>query len=78
MWQRRFLTWGMLVTVFGMYYLFPLLIVSVATGLGLLDVMNLAIDSPTEYSHHLAAFAYADRCLRRHVFAHGVSELHSR
>jgi len=54
-WQQRFLTWGMLVTVFGMYYLFPLLIVSLATGLGLLDVMHLAIHAPEAYSQHVMA-----------------------
>jgi len=53
LWQKRFLTWGMLVTVFGMYYLFPLLIVSVATGLSLIDVTHLALDAPDEYSRHL-------------------------
>jgi hypothetical protein len=37
-WRKLFLTVGILVAVFGMRLLFPLLIVSVATGLGLLDV----------------------------------------
>jgi hypothetical protein len=52
-WQKLFLTVGILVAVFGMRLLFPLLIVSVATGLGLGDVWNLAIDNPDEYSRHL-------------------------
>jgi len=52
-WQQRFLTWGMLVTVFGMYYLFPLLIVSLATGLNIIDVMHLAIHDPSTYSQHV-------------------------
>ncbi|MDE3015711.1 MAG: DUF475 domain-containing protein [Pseudomonadota bacterium] len=54
-WQQRFLTWGMLVTVFGMYYLFPLLIVSLATGLDIIDVMRLAIHAPRIYSQHVMA-----------------------
>jgi len=52
-WQLRFLTWGMVLSVFGMYYLFPLLIVSVATGLGLPEVMHIAIHDPKTYSQHL-------------------------
>ena len=33
-WQRRFLTWGMLIAVFGMRFVFPLAIVAIAAGLG--------------------------------------------
>lgn len=54
-WQKRFLTWGMLIATFGMYYLFPILIVSLATGLNLMEVTRLAIDAPEEYSKHLMA-----------------------
>ncbi|MES2298738.1 MAG: DUF475 domain-containing protein [Pseudomonadota bacterium] len=53
-WRRLFLTVGMLVAVFGMRLLFPLLIVAVATGLGLLDVWNMAIHTPAEYARHLS------------------------
>jgi len=52
-WQKLFLTAGILVAVFGMRLLFPLLIVSVATGLGLLDVWTMATTMPTEYARHL-------------------------
>lgn len=52
-WQKLFLTLGILVAVFGMRLLFPLLIVSVATGLGLLDVWTMAISQPLEYARHL-------------------------
>ena len=31
-WQRRFLTWGMLIAVFGMRIVFPLAIVAIAAG----------------------------------------------
>jgi hypothetical protein len=53
-WQKLFLTVGILVAVFGMRLLFPLLIVSVATGLGLFDVWNMAISAPDEYARHLS------------------------
>jgi hypothetical protein len=54
-WRKLFLTIGILVAVFGMRLLFPLVIVSVATGLGLVDVWHMAIDTPAEYSRHLIA-----------------------
>lgn len=54
-WQRRFLTWGMLVAVFGMYYFFPILIVSVATGLNLVEVTRMAFVDQESYSKHLLA-----------------------
>jgi len=52
-WQKMFLTLGVLVAVFGMRLVFPILIVSVATGLGLPDVMSMALNTPTEYARHL-------------------------
>jgi hypothetical protein len=52
-WQQRFLTWGIFIAVFGMRLLFPLLIVALATGLPMLEIGQLAIDSPEEYSQHV-------------------------
>ena len=52
-WRKLFLTVGILVAVFGMRLVFPLLIVSVATGLGMLDVWHMALDTPDVYSRHL-------------------------
>jgi len=52
-WQKLFLTVGILVAVFGMRLLFPLLIVAVATGLGLGDVWTMATNTPEEYARHL-------------------------
>ncbi len=52
-WQQRFLTWGILIAVFGMRLLFPIVIVALATGLGLMEVTQLALDSPEEYSKHV-------------------------
>jgi hypothetical protein len=54
-WQKLFLTVGIVVAVFGMRLLFPLLIVSVATGLGLVDVWHMAIDTPAEYARNLSS-----------------------
>lgn len=52
-WRKLFLTVGILVAVFGMRLVFPLLIVSVATGLGLTEVWHMAINTPQEYSRYL-------------------------
>lgn len=52
-WRRRFLTWGMLIAVFGMRLTFPLLIVGIVANLGLLETLNLAMNNPDEYSKHL-------------------------
>ncbi|GAB2876572.1 DUF475 domain-containing protein [Pseudoduganella ginsengisoli] len=52
-WQKLFLTVGILVAVFGMRLLFPLLIVSFATDLGLFDVWTMALNTPDEYSRYL-------------------------
>jgi hypothetical protein len=52
-WQQYFLTWGILIAVFGMRLLFPILIVAVATGLGFLGVADMALHDPDTYAQHL-------------------------
>ncbi|ARC37500.1 DUF475 domain-containing protein [Paracoccus yeei] len=49
-WQRRFLTWGILIAVFGMRIVFPLLIVVIAANIGPWQAMVLAASQPDEYS----------------------------
>ncbi|MCA2013213.1 DUF475 domain-containing protein [Cereibacter sphaeroides] len=51
LWQRRFLTWGILIAVFGMRIIFPLLIVVVAAGIGPWEALRLAASHPEEYAH---------------------------
>lgn len=53
-WRRRFLTWGMVIAVFGMRLVFPLLIVAVAGGIGPLKALDLAVRDPVAYGHVLA------------------------
>ena len=48
-WQRRFLTWGMVIAVFGMRIVFPLAIVAIAAGLGPIDAIQLSLNNPAEY-----------------------------
>ena len=50
LWQKRFLTWGILIAVFGMRILFPLLIVVIAAGIGPLEALRLAAQQPAEYA----------------------------
>ena len=52
-WQHRFLTWGILIAVFGMRFLFPLLIVAVVAGMGFAEVVTLAFNDPETYSERL-------------------------
>ncbi len=52
-WQQYFLTWGILIAVFGMRLLFPILIVAVATGIDFYGVANMALHDPNTYSQHL-------------------------
>jgi hypothetical protein len=48
-WERRFLTWGMIIAVFGMRFVFPILIVAVASNMGILQTLNIAIHDPARY-----------------------------
>ena len=48
-WQRRFLTWGMLIAVFGMRIIFPLAIVAIAAGLGPIETVRLSLNDPVRY-----------------------------
>jgi len=52
-WQQLFLTVGILIAVFGMRLVFPILIVAVASGQGLIDVITMALNEPSKYSEHL-------------------------
>ena len=48
-WQQRFLTWGMVFAVYGMYVVFPLAIVAVAAGLGPIETVRLSLTDPVQY-----------------------------
>lgn len=52
-WQRRFIIYGIPIAVFGMRFLFPILIVSIAADMGMLQTLNLALNNPDEYHHAL-------------------------
>ncbi|NLS05456.1 DUF475 domain-containing protein [Rhizobium sp. P32RR-XVIII] len=49
-WQHRFLTWGIVIAVFGMRIIFPLAIVAIAAKIGPIDALVLAARQPGEYA----------------------------
>lgn len=49
-WQQRFLTWGILIAVFGMRIIFPLLIVVIAANVGPWTAVMMAASQPEEYA----------------------------
>ncbi|MFC0244461.1 DUF475 domain-containing protein [Falsochrobactrum ovis] len=49
-WQHRFLTWGIVIAVFGMRIVFPLAIVAVAMWTDPITALKLAIWQPDEYA----------------------------
>ncbi len=49
-WQQRFLTWGIIIAVFGMRIIFPLLIVVIAAQVGPWTAIMMAASQPEEYA----------------------------
>ena len=52
-WQRRFLTWGIWIAVFGMRLVFPIAVVAIFAHLGFMDVIQMALNNPDKYAHYL-------------------------
>lgn len=52
-WRHRFLTWGIAIAVFGMRFLFPVLIVAIFANLSMLAVTKMALNDSTQYAHYL-------------------------
>jgi hypothetical protein len=52
-WKHRFLTWGMIIAVFGMRLVFPIVIVSLSADISMWETLKLATTSPSDYQHHL-------------------------
>ena len=65
-WQKRFLTWGMAIAVFGMRLVFPLAVVSLAAKISPVEALRLATFEPDRYAqimlsvhHEVASFGGA-------------------
>ena len=54
-WKMLFLTVGIVIAVFGMRLIFPVVIVAVTADLGFMQVVQLAMNDPKEYSARLMA-----------------------
>ncbi len=52
-WRHRFITWGIIIAVFGMRFLFPLLVVSIFAHIDILSVLDMALHNVDKYSHYL-------------------------
>lgn len=52
-WRQRFLTWGIVIAVFGMRFLFPILVVSIFANLSMSEVAKIAINDADKYAHYL-------------------------
>jgi hypothetical protein len=67
-WQDRFITWGIPIAVFGMRFVFPIIIVSVVGSLGIIETFWIAVDEPNRYKEILESSEYM-------IFAFGGSFL---
>jgi hypothetical protein len=67
-WQERFITYGIPIAVFGMRFVFPIVIVAVASGLGIWETFTLALDEPKIYHETLVS-------VEKFIFAFGGSFL---
>ena len=52
-WRHRFITWGIAIAVFGMRFLFPLLVVSIFAQLNILKVLDVALHNSKLYAFYL-------------------------
>lgn len=54
-WKKIFLTVGIFIAVFGMRLLFPIVIVALTADMGMMEVVDMALHNPKEYSAKLIA-----------------------
>jgi hypothetical protein len=54
-WKKIFLTVGIIIAVFGMRLIFPIVIVALTAEMAMLDVVNMALHEPLQYSAKLLA-----------------------
>ncbi len=52
-WRKMFITWGILIAVFGMRLIFPFLLVGITAKLGPIHALSLALNQPEEYKRIL-------------------------
>lgn len=52
-WRRMFLTVGIIIAVFGMRFLFPVLVVSIFAQISLIEVVKIALTNADKYMYYL-------------------------
>ena len=52
-WRHRFITWGILIAVFGMRFVFPIAVVAIFANISMLNVLNMAFNDVEQYTHYL-------------------------
>lgn len=52
-WRHRFLTWGIAIAVFGMRFLFPILVVSIFAKISMVQVARIAVSDSNQYAYYL-------------------------
>lgn len=57
-WRKRFIYWGIPIAIFGMRFIFPIVIVAVAARLGVVETLQIAIYSPHKYHEVLYMARY--------------------
>jgi uncharacterized protein len=83
-WKKRFLTWGMIIAVFGMRLIFPLIIVAIVGNLSLVESFQIAFTRPDDYarimtSAHLSVSSFGGAFLLMvflHFFMNHEKEVH--
>ncbi|MGJ8583193.1 MAG: DUF475 domain-containing protein [Marinosulfonomonas sp.] len=78
-WQKRFLTWGILIAVFGMRILFPVAVVAIAARIGPFAAVHLAATDPQAYAQimddaHLGIAAFGGTFLMMVALNYFVDE----
>ncbi len=81
-WQRRFLTWGILIAVFGMRIIFPLAVVATAAKIGPWAAVRLAATDPRQYADimedaHLGIVAFGGAFLMMVGLSYFIDEAKS-
>ena len=49
-WRMRFLTWGIAIAVFGMRFVFPIVIVAIFSNISCMEVLRLTLEKPDDYA----------------------------
>lgn len=67
-WRMRFLTWGIAIAVFGMRFVFPIVIVAIFSNISCMEVLRLTLEKPDDYAKllhesHVGISSFGGACL---------------